>query len=174
MKIGVITGSGFYDFKDQWQGAKVTIDTNFGNVEFYKSEIENNELFFISRHGQGHKKLPNMINHRANILALKECNVDFIIGTSIMGILDKNIPMANLCLFNDLFFIDNRLPSGEICSIFATEGEDGRGHYLFDVPFPRSLNQAAFDIAGEIGIPVVNDLVYAHANGPRFNSKSEI
>ena len=174
MNIGIITGSGFYDFQDAGEKSKITIETKYGKVELYSSEIKNNKLFFIARHGEGHKKLPNIINHRANIMALKQCNVDFIIGTSVMGILDKKIPMANLYLFNDLFYIDNRLPNGEICSIFTSEGEEGRGHYLFGTPFPRSLNRAAAVTAEKLGIPVVNDLVYAHANGPRFNSKSEI
>ncbi|MCP4134624.1 MAG: MTAP family purine nucleoside phosphorylase [bacterium] len=174
MNIGIITGSGFYDFPELSEASSKEISTKFGSVNITESARNGNNLFFIARHASGHKNLPNMINYRANILAMKENNVDLIIATSIMGILDASIPMAKLCLFDDLYFLDNRLPSGEVCTIYTDPGDSTRGHYLFGSPFSMAGGKTARAAAEKQGISYEQNLVYAHAGGPRFNTRTEI
>lgn len=174
MNIGMISGSGFYKLPELKDATQIVVTTKFGAVDCMKGEHNDHTLYFISRHGTGHVRLPNMINFRANICALKQCDVKLIIGMSVMGILDESIPLAHLCLFDDLFFYDNRLPSGEACSLFTQSGEKGRGHYIFTTPFSKAAHDIAMTIAQKNHIPTVAGLVYAHVNGPRFNTKTEI
>lgn len=110
MKIGIITGSGFYDFPALETASIKKISTKFGEVELQTSKRNGHDLFFMTRHGAGHRRLPNAINYRANILALKECGVDLIVATSVMGIIDNKLPLAQLMLFNDLFFWTTGFP----------------------------------------------------------------
>ncbi len=91
-----------------------------------------------------------------------------------MGILDPKTPLANLMLFNDLFYIDNRLPGGEACTIYNQDKDSWRGHYLFDRPFSLAAMKIARESADKAGVPCGADLIHAHSGGPRFNSKPEI
>lgn len=108
-----------------------------------------------------------MINHKANIHACGQAQVDAIIATSIVGLTNAALPLAKILIFSDIFFPDNRLPDGTICTFFTEENQAGRGHYLFGSPF--------VDVSDLLkGEDVISDITYAYVNGPRFNSKKEI
>lgn len=174
MNIGIITGSGFYKFPDLETGGTEKISTEFGDVEYQMAKRNGHQLIFIPRHGEGHRQLPNVINYRANITAFKKLEVTLILATSVMGILDKEIPLASLLLFDDLFFVDNRLPGGETCTLYQEAGDPSQGHYLFDRPFSFKGLEYAKRAAEKLNISCVSNLTHAHSGGPRFNSKHEI
>jgi len=165
--LGIITGSGFYDFPGL-EGEEKTVSTEWGNVVLTVGTVHKKEIVFISRHKKGHKTLPHLINHRANLLALKNLGVKAIISTTVCGMLDGQFPLAQLIVFDDLYFPDNRLPSGEICSIF--KGGQNQGHYLFTKPYSGEMRKAFIDLAAS----PLTQAIYAHVNGPRFNSRAEI
>jgi len=160
--IGAITGSGFYKF-DRILETK-TVATYFGEVILDIIELKGKEIAHISRHGKNHEILSSQINHRANIAALSSLGVKLIIGTTVCGITNVKLELAKILLFNDLFYPDNRLPNGELCTFFTKIGDPKRGHFMFANPF---------SILNNLGNAYEN-VVYGHANGPRFNSKSEI
>jgi len=174
MNIGIITGSGFYEFPDLQTETIEKISTEFGDVEYRRAQRNGHQIFFIPRHGEGHQQLPNVINYRANIMAFKKLEVALIISTSVMGILDQQIPLASLLLFDDLFFVDNRLPGGETCTLYQKAGDSLRGHYLFDRPFSFKGLECAQSAAKKLNISFTDHLTHAHSGGPRFNSKHEI
>ena len=168
--IAVISGSGFYDFPDLVDSEKREIVTKFGSVVVDTGRLYDKKIAFIARHGHHHQFLPNLINYRANLLALEELDSKAILSTTVCGVLDPNIPLAKPVVFSDLYFPDNRLPSGATCSIYDEEELPGRGHYIFGQPFSESLRQQLITAAEDS----IADAVYAHVNGPRFNSKPEI
>ncbi len=168
--LAIISGTGFYDFPGLEREEGLTIETRYGDASITEGIIERKKIAFIARHGKGHSILPNMINYRANLTALKELKTRGIVGTTVCGVLDARIPLAKLAVFDDLYFPDNRLPEGEVCTVYEERGERSRGHYIFDNPFSEELRQQIVAAAGD---PLTN-VVYAHANGPRFNTKCEI
>ncbi len=174
MNIGIITGSGFYSFEEVGDMKKKIETTNYGRVELSEVVYANHNIYFIARHGENHSVLSNMINYRANIIALKNSGVQLIIGTSIMGLLDMNICLSTLLLFNDIYFPDNRLPNGETCTLFNKEGDPKRGHYIFSSPLSAKANEIASKTATNMNIAYYDGLTHCHAVGPRFNSKTEI
>jgi len=167
--LAIISGSGFYDFPKLEEPEERTVETSFGKALVCVGHVGQRKIAFIARHGLGHSRLPNMINSRANLLALKNLGVKAIVSTTVCGVIDASLPLATPVVFSDLYFPDNRLPDGEICSIFSEEGVPDRGHYIFDSPFSDELSQQLIDVSDPI-----RDAVYAHVNGPRFNSKPEI
>ncbi len=171
--IGVITGSGLYRL-DYLNAKQETVDTPYGQVEVGLGSIENKAIAFIARHGKAHEFLPNMINYRANIYALKEVGVKAIIATSVMGVVDYSIKLGTLMLFDDIYYPDNRLPDGEICTFFTQPGLPSRAHYIFPSPFSPQIRSAAAKEAAKLGISYIDGGIYAHVNGPRFNSRTEI
>ncbi len=163
----IISGSGFYDFPDVSDIADVLIETQYGKVNLVTGVYRGKTIAFLARHQQGHKLLPNMINFKANIAALKYLNPKAIVATTICGIVNQKLPLGKLLIFNDLFYIDNRLPSGEICSFFTEKGQENRGHLMFANPF--------FEVSGLVKLgDYITDVTYGYVNGPRFNSKKEI
>jgi 5'-methylthioadenosine phosphorylase len=165
--VAVITGSGFYDFPDLTDSCEIEIATPFGTVQAVCGSCDGKSVLFIARHKKDHALLSNMINHKANIYACRQAQVDVIIATSIVGLTNPDLPLAKILIFNDLFYPDNRLPDGSHCTFFSEENQIGRGHYLFGSPF--------FDVSGVLkGEDVIPDITYAYVNGPRFNSKKEI
>jgi 5'-methylthioadenosine phosphorylase len=168
--LAIISGTGFYDFPGLEKEESLTIETRYGAALIIRGAVEGKKIAFFARHGKGHSILPNMINHRANLTALKELGTRAIVATTVCGVLDPSIPLAKLAVFDDLHFPDNRLPDGEACTVYEKRGEKSRGHYIFNKPFSEELRQQLIAVAGK---PLTN-VVYAHASGPRFNTKSEI
>ncbi|NQU17057.1 MAG: MTAP family purine nucleoside phosphorylase [Candidatus Saganbacteria bacterium] len=170
MKAGIITGSGFYDLEMDSEAKERSVKTKYGQVFL----LESSDLVFIARHGRGHKLLPNHINYRANIQAMKELGVDCIIGTTIAGILNPKIQLAHLIIFDDLYFPENRLPSGEICTIYDKIGQKGRGHLIWGKPFSQSLRNYILETAKQNKLDHYDKGIYGYVNGPRFNTAPEV
>lgn len=168
--LAIISGSGFYDLDCLENIKDIEIKTKYGNVDIKTGTIYDKKIAFIARHGKNHKRLPNIINYKANMLALKQLNTKAIIGATVCGVLDKNIALAKTFIFDDLYFPENRLSNGDICTIYDDAEDKKKGHYIFSKPFNEKLRQALIKVAKE----PITDAVYAHVNGPRFNSKSEI
>jgi len=168
--LAIISGTGFYDFPGLEEEEDLRIETRYGDASIKKGAVEGEKIAFIARHGKGHSILPNMINYRANLTALKELRTKAIVATTVCGVLDPTIPLAKLAVFDDLYFPDNRFPDGGACTVYEEIGERLRGHYIFDKPFSGELRQQLIAAAEDS----LNKAVYAHANGPRFNTKSEI
>lgn len=173
-KIGVITGSGLYELEYLDLKEEATIGTPFGDARVSLGSIEGKDVAFISRHGGKHELLPNMINYRANIFALKKAGARAIIATSIMGVVDGLVGLGRAIMFNDLYFPENRLPSGELCTFFNEPAHPDRAHYMFSSPFSSYLRGLAVKVATDLKINHLDGGTYGHVNGPRFNSKAEI
>jgi 5'-methylthioadenosine phosphorylase len=173
MKLGILTGSGTYAL-DALERADVReIQTHFGGVIVTEGRLAGVEVVHVSRHGQGHVRLSSHVNHRANIVALREAGVDAIVGVTVCGAVDPELELGSLIVFDDLHFLANRLADGSICSLYG-EGEPGRGHWIFERPFSPPLRGALLDAATELGRPARDGGCYGHVDGPRFNSRTEI
>ncbi len=168
--LAVISGSGFYDFPGLDEEESRVVKTHFGDVSVITGKIGGIDMAFLARHGKDHSILPNMINYRANLMALKKLETQAIIATTVCGVLDPNLPLAQPVVFDDLFFPENRLPSGEACSMFVNEGDKTKGHYIFEKPFSEDLRQQIITAAEN----PLTEATYAHAVGPRFNTRAEI
>lgn len=172
--IGIITGSGLYELPALEQVERSVVDTPYGATSVRIGSLDGQDIVFVARHGEAHELVSNMVNHRANVYALREAGARAIVSTSVMGIVDASLELAQLVLFDDLYFPDNRLPDGGACTFFSEPGQNGRGHYIFGSPFSAAMRAAALEAAQGIGARVADGGVYAHVNGPRFNSRAEI
>lgn len=174
MRIGIITGSGTYALPGLETGAAREVATPFGSTKVTEGSLAGVDVLHVSRHEEGHRRLSHQVDHRSNILGLKEAGAEAIVGVTVCGATDPSLELGSLIVFDDLFFLQNRLPSGEICSIHAEPGAPGRGHWIFEDPFSPALRAALLAGAQEIGQPVRDGGCYGHVDGPRFNTKAEI
>src|SRR5690349_17523524 len=86
-KIGIIGGSGLYDLPGLADTKWTAVQTPFGDPsdEVLTGKIGSTEIAFLPRHGRGHRILPQEINFRANLWALKKLGVTRVISVSAVG-----------------------------------------------------------------------------------------
>ena len=172
--IGLLTGSLTYELPGLSDRPRETVRTKFGDAEVTIGELHGVEVAHISRHGVGHIRLSNHVNHRANIVALKQLGCSAALGLTVCGAVDTTVPLGGLLAFDDLHFLSNRLADGSLCTLFETAGEPGRGHWVFEQPFATGLRSAVLDSASSAGLVVRDGGCYGHVDGPRFNTAAEI
>jgi 5'-methylthioadenosine phosphorylase len=160
MRIGVITGSGSYNWPQLHDPAPRNVQTAYGEVTVAEGRLDGAEIVQLSRHGAGHHRLSNQVDHKANLAALLACKAEAVVSLTVCGSVDPAARPGSLIVFDDLYFPANRLPDGSACNSYR--------------PFSEPLRDALITAAAQIGAPVVTGGVYGHVDGPRFNSRSEI
>ncbi len=82
--LGVIGGSGLYDFPALENIETVYPETPFGkpSAPIAIGRLSGRKVAFLARHGMGHTLPPSAVNYRANIWALKSVGVDRIVSVS--------------------------------------------------------------------------------------------
>lgn len=170
--VGVITGSGLYSFPREVREERV--ETGFGEVAVQIGRVGRWRVGAISRHGPVHRFLPHQVQYRANLVALSSLGARAVLATTVAGVVDPGLALGRPVLFDDLFFPENRLPNGEICTIFTEPGDPERGHLILSEPFSPRLRRRTARAAEELGLEPTVGGVYGHTNGPRFETRSEI
>lgn len=174
MRIGVLTGSGTHVLPALQGAGERTIETRHGTTHVTAGRWAGVDIVHLSRHGEGHARLSNHVNHRANVLALRELEVDAVLAVTICGAVDPELELGGLIAFDDLHFLANRLADGSICSLHDRPEAPGRGHWVFEQPFSEPLRRALLAGAQAAGLPVRDGGCYGHVDGPRFNTRAEI
>ena len=76
------------------------------------------QVYFLPRHGRGHRILPHELNHRANIYALRSLNVRWIICVTAVGSLQEKYAPRDVLLPSQFF----DRTSQRACHTFFGEG----------------------------------------------------
>jgi 5'-methylthioadenosine phosphorylase len=175
MRVGIITGSGAYTLPGFDTAQAAVIATPYGDVDVNEGEWGGVEVVHIARHGAGHERLSNLVNHRANVWALRERGAGAVIGLTACGACDPTLELGSLLIFDDLWFPSNRLPDGALCTFFDSVGDPERGHWVLQGgPFSEGLTELLTSAAVAVGLPFQAGGVYGHVDGPRFNTPVEI
>ncbi|MBJ7597937.1 MAG: phosphorylase [Candidatus Nephthysia bennettiae] len=174
MRLGVISGTGAYEWPGLVDPVLQTRETAYGPVEVTVGEVGGVQVVHLSRHGRRHARLSNHVDHRANLSALLGCSVDGLVSLTLCGAVDPSVALGSVVVFDDLYFPANRLPDGTLCTWHDTPGGRGRSHWIFDRPFNEPLRQALLGAARQLAVPAVAGGCYGHVDGPRFNTRAEI
>ncbi len=99
-RIGIIGGSGLYHIEGFTRQKWVEVKTPFGapSDEFLTGELAGRAVVFLPRHGRGHRLLPTELNHRANLWAMKQLGVAWIISVSAVGSLQAKYRPCDIVL----------------------------------------------------------------------------
>ena len=172
--IGVVTGSGTYALPGFADVVPETVDTPWGPAALTRGTLAGVDALHLSRHGDGHVRLSNHVNHRANAWALREAGCRAVVGCTACGAVDPRLSLGTVVVFDDLHFPVNRLADGSICSFHVEEGDPARGHWIYDAPFAQAVRAALVDGAVDAGVEARDRGCYGHVDGPRFNTRTEI
>jgi purine nucleoside phosphorylase len=173
-RVGIITGSGTYALPDFADPEPHDLETPFGATLVTEGRWADQTVLHVSRHGEGHARLSNHVNHRANVWALRELGADCVIACTACGALEPDQPLGGLIVFDELHFLGNRLADGSLCTLFTKPGDSQRGHWIIGPPYSESLREALVAAAAEASVPARDGGCYGHVDGPRFNTRTEI
>src|SRR5580700_1432883 len=97
-EIGVIGGSGFYEFLDS--ADEVRIETPYGppSDPLVVGEIGGKRVAFLPRHGKDHRFPPHKIPYRANMWALRSVGVRQVLAPSAVGSLTASYGPGTLAV----------------------------------------------------------------------------
>jgi 5'-methylthioadenosine phosphorylase len=86
-RIGVIGGSGLYEMDGVEVVGEITVDTPYGSPSdaIVHVRMDGADVYFLPRHGRGHRYLPSEVPYRANIWALKSLGVTWVVSVSAVG-----------------------------------------------------------------------------------------
>ena len=179
MKLGIIGGSGLERFDGITCLKKHVIDTPFGapSGAILEGTLGGTELFFLPRHGEGHTILPSMINHKANIHALKQLGVTHILSISAVGSLQEQYAPRDIVVIDQFYdrtkrsaehtFFENGLVAHvsvaepvcpELSALAAHAAEMAVAELPQDCPHPRIHRKGT----------------YVNMEGPAFSTAAEI
>jgi 5'-methylthioadenosine phosphorylase len=167
--IGIIGGSGLYEMAEVRQPTEIQIETPFGapSDSLVSGEVGGRQIYFLPRHGRGHRILPHELNHRANIYALRSLGVRWIISVGAVGSLQEKYAPRDVLLPSQ--FYDRT--SGCIAHTFFGEGI--AAHIAFAEPISTKLRNLLAESARSLGVTVHNGGTYVNMDGPAFSTRAE-
>ena len=167
--IGIIGGSGLYQMEQLRNATEHQVQTPFGSPSdaLIGGEIGGRQVYFLPRHGRGHRILPNELNHRANIYALRALNVRWIIAVTAVGSLQEKYHPRDILLPSQFY---DRTSARSAHTFF---GEGIVAHVSFAEPISLPMRNLLADSAKKVGVTVHNGGTYVNMDGPAFSTRAE-
>lgn len=166
--LGVIGGSGLYEMEGLTGLREHRIDTPFGppSDALIEGWLGDSQLFFLPRHGRGHRFTPSEVPYRANIWALKSVGVTDIISVSAVGSMREEIAPGDLVIVDQFF----DRTTGRSRTFF----EQGIvAHVGFSDPTSPRIRAALQAACAKLGIRHHVGGAYICIEGPQFSTKAE-
>ncbi len=164
--IGVIGGSGFYDFLDG--AVEVRVDTPWGppSDPLVVGEVDARPIAFLPRHGRDHRYPPHRVPYRANLWALAAAGVRQVLAPCAVGSLRPNVGPGAILVPDQV--VDRTWGRAHTYS----DTDDGVVHVSFADPYCPTGRSAVL-AAGTTGGALVDGGTLVVINGPRFSSRAE-
>ncbi len=164
-EIGVIGGSGFYEFLDD--AREVDVATPFGPTSdpVVLGEVGGRSVAFVPRHGRDHQFPPHRVPYRANVWALRSLGVRQILAPSAVGSLRVDLAPGSIVIPDQLVDRTSGRPQ--------TFHDTGAGHVAFADPYCPHGRRTVLSTAGEAGVDIVDGGTLVVIEGPRFSTRAE-
>ena len=166
-EIGIIGGTG--SDLELVDAENLKVYTPYGATsDFIKvGEFNGKKIAFLSRHGVGHSIPPHNLNFRANIWAMKELGVKYIISPSAVGSLKKEHGKTKFILVDQ--YIDRTkkrsetfYEKGQVCHINQAD------------PYCEYLRNLLYENGTKVdNLEIQNGGTYVCIEGPRFSTRAE-
>jgi 5'-methylthioadenosine phosphorylase len=166
--IGVIGGSGLYEMDGLEIIDERTVDTPFGapSAPITIAEVDGRRVAFLPRHGLDHEYVASTVPYRANIWALKELGVFWVVTVSAVGSLKEEIvPGEHFVVPDQIIDKTYRRPN--------TLYDDLAVHVGLSYPFHPMLREILVEGCRDQGIHTHDGGTYVCMEGPAFSTKAE-
>ncbi len=168
-KLGIIGGSGMCSFPELSVISRHRFETRYGQPsdEIVVCEHAGQLVAFLPRHGKKHTLAPHKVPYKANLAALKELGVEYVLGTCIVGSLRKEIIPGSLVIPDQ--FVNLTWGRDDL-----SEADGGSFiHLPMGEPYCGYLRGKITEVANILKTVVVPQGTVAVIQGPRFSTKAE-
>ncbi len=164
--IGVIGGSGFYEFLDD--AREIAVQTPFGppSDQLTVGTVAGRGVAFLPRHGKDHRFPPHRIPYQANLWALRSLGVRQVLAPSAVGSLTPALGPGTLVIPDQL--VDRTTSRAQT---YYSEG--GAVHVQFADPYCPAGRSVAAATGDVFGWPPVRSGTLVVIEGPRFSTRAE-
>ncbi len=168
--MGVIGGSGLYEFPELTNIVRKSHSTAYGAVDaVIQGEYEGKRIYFIPRHGLAHNIPPHKVNYRANVQALYELGVDKIVAFNATGGIGDAFYPGRLIIPDQVvdysYGRDHTFFDGEV---------DELSHIEFASPFDENVRLLLQRSMESLGLDFYVGGTYGCTQGPRLETAAEI
>jgi len=167
--IGIIGGSGLYQIDGLSDTAEINVATPFGppSDSIFSGHFAGRQVYFLPRHGRGHRIMPHELNHRANIYALRSLGVRWIICVTAVGSLQEQYQPRHIVLPSQFF---DRTSRRSEQTFF---GGGIVAHVAFADPISAGLRHIIARAGAACGHTIHNGGTYVNMDGPAFSTRAE-
>lgn len=168
-RLGIIGGSGMCSFPELKIISRLRPETKYGlpSDEIAICEHDGQLVAFLPRHGSKHALAPQKVPYKANLAALKEIGVEYVIGTCIVGSLKKEITPGSLVIPDQFVNLtwgrDDYSEADGGLFIHLPMGEPYCGHLRKKIAEQAVATQTAMIPQGTVAV----------IQGPRFSTAAE-
>jgi 5'-methylthioadenosine phosphorylase len=184
LRLGIIGGTGLVNMNldERFSEHGITVvsrevietNTPYGSVPLTCITLDaqgvEKELIFLQRHhnASGHGRPPHQINHRANMRAMNDANLDGIMAVCSVGAIHSSFPPGKVGLADQ--YID-------FTGVTATFHDDESVFTSVTVPFDESMNgllEVALRTSQDFNADERIRYTYWLTQGPQFETKAEV
>lgn len=164
--VGIIGGSGFYEFLEAAEETSLRTPYGDPSASFWVGAIGERQVVFLPRHGQEHEHPPHRINYRANIWGMRELGVRRIVAPIAAGSLKLQLKPGDFVVPDQVVDLtwgrgDTYYDGPETIHVEPTE------------PYCGDLRRTLLGVAEEAGIDVHDGGTVVVVQGPRFSTRAE-
>jgi 5'-methylthioadenosine phosphorylase len=166
--IGIIGGSGLYEI----EGLKVLeereVETPFGrpSAPLLIGELGGRRVAFLPRHGRHHEFSPSTLPYRANVWAMKQAGVFWLVAVNAVGSLREEIAPGQFVVPHQIIDKTSKRPNTMYDGFVAHVG-------LAD-PFESMLREALIAATRAVDGVVLHERgTYVCMEGPAFSTVAE-
>jgi 5'-methylthioadenosine phosphorylase len=165
--IGIIGGSGLYQIEGLTDVTEHVVETPFGAPSdvIFGGQLAGRQVFFLPRHGRGHRIQPHELPHRANIWALRSLGVRWIICVTAVGSLQEEYAPEHIVLPSQFF--------DRTSQVHTFFGGGIVAHAAFADPICTPLQRLVYDEAVALGYTAHLGGTYVNMDGPQFSTRAE-
>jgi len=174
--IGIIGGSGLYQMDALQNAREHTMRTPFGDPSdvLVTGSVHGVPVVFLARHARGHRLLPFEVPYRANIHAMKQLGVRYLLSVSAVGSLREDFKPLDMVLPDQFIDLTKRRES----TFF---GEGAVAHVSMAQPvcaataavLARAVRHVLAAEPPGHGVALHEGGTYVCIEGPQFSSQAE-
>ena len=170
-KLSIIGGTGLTQIPGLDIKSEIDCDTQWGkpSAPISVGEFSGKDILFLPRHGHPHVIPPHKVNYRANIQALDDQDVTYIIAVNAVGGITKEATPCKIVIPDQLIdYTHSRIDT------FHEENLSEVVHIDFTSPYSDSVRDKLISAANSCGIEIMKTGTYGVTQGPRLETAAEI
>ena len=176
--VGIIGGSGLYQMEGLQDAKEHSMKTPFGDPSdaIVTGTVSGVGVAFLARHGRGHRLLPSELPYRANIYALKQLGVRYVLSVSAVGSLREDFKPLDMVLPDQFIDMTKRRESsffgnGAVAHVSMAQPVCARVSDALARAVRTVLDAESAQARG--GIALHQGGTYVCMEGPQFSTQAE-